>query len=105
MGNILIFFFYLYISLFLTSEAVKRLQYANINQDYQGSLEIIGSVEWTRASTLIGCTRDCMMHAKCISYFYNSKSKRCVMHSKEFIFTTTYVADKNGNYYVTRDGK
>ena len=106
MGNILIFFFYLNISLFLTSNAEKRLQYANVYQDYQGSLETIGSVKWTSAATLIGCTRDCIMHAKCISYFYNRKSKRCVMHSKDFILTTTTdVPDKNWNYYITRDGK
>lgn len=80
--------------------------FAKINQDDQGSLKIFGSIKWTHSPTLIGCTRDCMMHAKCISYFYNNKSKACVMHSKEFIFTTkTYVADKTWNYYVTREGK
>ena len=78
---------------------------SSIRTVHSGMVEYSGSIQERLTSSIIECARTCSENDKCVSYFYNSISKHCVMHSKDFIFQNPSGNSSGWKYYVTRDGR
>lgn len=90
-------------TIFLNS-AVQRFQYANINRNFDGMVEFSSPLSIIMTSSSIECSMFCTLNDKCLTFFYNSDTKQCVRHSKDFNFQVPSGKENGWSYYITRDG-
>lgn len=56
-------------------------------------------------SNLWGCYFECFRELRCLTFFYNSVTKTCVLHSKTFKYTPPEITEAGWTTYVFEDGK
>jgi len=82
-----------------------RVHYSAVKPNYVGTVEMSGSITITSTLSVVECTMSCSLKDKCLTYFFNSITGECVMHSKDFNFQTPSMTSPGWQYYVNRDGK
>lgn len=51
------------------------------------------------------CNMRCSLNPRCVSFFYNSLTKLCILHSNPFTYTVIPNSGTGWRLYVTRDRK
>ncbi|CAC5385506.1 unnamed protein product [Mytilus coruscus] len=83
--------------------SIEKL-FAQNDSKFDGLYGLTDSLEKTKTRSAIECHAKCVFNKDCLSIFYNSKMKECVLHRDSY----TYIAPpKNGDgwkFYLTKDG-
>ena len=80
---------------------------SKMSNDLNGLVEFTGALTATSCSTLSICMFECMAEYRCVSFFYNKLTMKCLLHSKHF-YSSFVPPSESGNgwqYYKIIDGK
>lgn len=78
-------------------------QHALNDPSYNGHYHIANAVQQTFVESLLDCASICLHATRCLSYFYNTLSKECILHAIAFGHTIPSYADTGWKYYLTED--
>lgn len=78
-------------------------QHALNDPSYNGHYHIANAVQQTFVESLLDCASICLHATRCLSYFYNTLSKECILHAISFGHTIPSYADTGWKYYLTED--
>lgn len=74
-------------------------------KDYDNYYESSNAVRMQYVSSLAGCMVECTKEKQCLSYFFNTITKDCVLHSDPFTYTKMTESGDGWTFYLTHDGK
>ncbi|CAG2184383.1 unnamed protein product [Mytilus edulis] len=80
------------------------LQQYGVNDDtYDGKFHTSNAVYHATVTSLVHCASLCLDDMRCLSYFYNTQSKECVLHAISFKNTVPSQSGDGWKFYLTED--
>lgn len=70
-----------------------------------GRIQYSGAVGISRVKTVIFCSETCKHNIKCMTFFYNTLSTECVLHSKTFCYQDPDQAENGWKMYLLTESK
>ena len=100
-----IFFLYLYflnILVFCFSNVQISAHHKSIFDD---TYEDKNSIEILTVNAVFECSIICSLNKRCVSFFFNTLTKTCILHRDPFIYTVITKSAAGWKFYITRDSK
>ncbi|CAG2227103.1 unnamed protein product [Mytilus edulis] len=76
---------------------------AHHKPDADGKFEDQNNDEIIVSISIAECDMRCSLNPRCVSFFYNSLTKLCIVHSNPFTYTVITKSGTGWRFYVTRD--
>ena len=70
-----------------------------------GSIQYSGAVGISHLKTVIFCAETCKHNIKCMTFFYDTLSTECVLHSKTFRYQDPDQAENGWKMYLLTQSK
>jgi len=70
-----------------------------------GRFQYSGAVGISHVKTVIFCAETCKHNIKCMTFFYNTLSTECVLHSKTFRYQDPDQAENGWKMYLLTESK
>lgn len=63
------------------------------------------SIGMITVNSLVKCTVHCSLNKRCVSFFFNTLTKTCILHRDPFIYTVISKSAAGWKFYITIDSK
>lgn len=90
------------------SSIEKQLLIAQRDKNLDGLYGATDPLENKKTRSAIECHANCVSNKDCLSSFYNSERKRCILHRDSFTYpsqTSPSTTETGWTFYLTKDGK
>lgn len=104
MSNIGCILFFLCVGNFSFSESIKHKLKVTQMEHWINHVQFSGNIGFTIVRSVVECMAQCNNNKQCLSFFYNKKLRKCVLHRKHFYqsFSTPEISEEGWKYYTAK---